>query len=99
MNKYSFKGMSIALGICDIFKPPHKILHQIDLIKPRAVILDYGCGPGNCTIAAAGGLAGRPDEKIGDNLYMVGDWVGKEGLLSNASFASAKCAAELILDV
>jgi phytoene dehydrogenase-like protein len=24
--------------------------------------------------AAAGGLAGRPDEKIGDNLYIVGDW-------------------------
>jgi hypothetical protein len=48
--------------------------------------------------AAAGGLAGRPDEKIGDNLYIVGDWVGKEGLLSNASFASAKRAADLILD-
>jgi hypothetical protein len=28
----------------------------------------------------------------------VGDWVGKEGLLSNASFASAKRAADLILD-
>jgi len=36
--------------------------------------------------AAAGGLAGRPDAKIADNLYIVGDWVGKEGLLSNASF-------------
>ena len=48
--------------------------------------------------AAAGGLAGRPDEKIGDNLYIVGDWVGKEGLLSNVSFASAKRAADLILD-
>jgi hypothetical protein len=47
--------------------------------------------------AAAGGLAGRPDVKIADNLYIVGDWVGKEGLLSNAPFASAKHAAELIL--
>ena len=28
----------------------------------------------------------------------MGDWVGKEGLLSNASFASAKRAADLILD-
>lgn len=31
-------------------------------------------------------------------MYIVGDWVGKEGLLSNASFASAKRAADLILD-
>ena len=48
--------------------------------------------------AAAGGLAGRPDLKIADNLYVVGDWVGKEGLVSNASFASAKHAAQLILN-
>jgi phytoene dehydrogenase-like protein len=48
--------------------------------------------------AATGGLAGRPDVKIADNLYIVGDWVGKEGLLSNASVASAKHAAQLILN-
>jgi hypothetical protein len=48
--------------------------------------------------AAARGLAGRPDAKIADNLYIVGDWVGKEGLLSNASFASAKHAVQLILN-
>jgi len=48
--------------------------------------------------AATGGLAGRPDTKIADNLYIVGDWVGKEGLLSNASVASAKHAAHLILN-
>jgi phytoene dehydrogenase-like protein len=48
--------------------------------------------------AATGGLAGRPDTRIADNLYIVGDWVGKEGLLSNASVASAKHAAHLILN-
>lgn len=48
--------------------------------------------------AATGGLDGRPDAKIADNLYIVGDWVGKEGLLSNASVASAKHAAHLILN-
>ena len=47
--------------------------------------------------AAAGGLAGRPDPKIADNLYIVGDWVGKEGLFSTPSFASAKRTAQLIL--
>jgi hypothetical protein len=49
-------------------------------------------------IAAAGGLAGRPDVRIADNLYIVGDWVGKEELLSNSSFASARRAAQLILN-
>ena len=48
--------------------------------------------------AATGGFAGRPDTRIADNLYIVGDWVGKEGMLSNASVASAKHAAQLILN-
>ena len=46
----------------------------------------------------SGGLAGRPDTRIADNLYIVGDWIGKEGMLSNASVASAKHAAQLILN-
>lgn len=46
--------------------------------------------------AANGGLSGRPDPRIDNGLYIVGDWVGSEGLLSNASFASAKRAAQLI---
>ena len=47
--------------------------------------------------AIDGGLSGRADPRILENLYIVGDWVGKEGLLSNASFASAKRAVQLIL--
>ena len=46
--------------------------------------------------AANGGYSGRPDPKIEDSLYIVGDWVGSEGLLSSASIASAKRAAQLI---
>jgi len=48
--------------------------------------------------AADGGLGGRPDTKIADNLYIVGDWVGKEGIVSNASVASAKRASQQILN-
>jgi phytoene dehydrogenase-like protein len=48
--------------------------------------------------AADGGLDGRPDTKIAENLYIVGDWVGKEGLVSNASVASAKRASQQILN-
>jgi len=48
--------------------------------------------------AAEGGLGGRPDTKIAENLYIVGDWVGKEGIVSNASVASAKRASQQILN-
>jgi len=49
--------------------------------------------------AAEGGITGRHDVKVSgvDDLYVAGDWVGPEGLLADASFASAKRAAEQIL--
>ena len=45
------------------------------------------------------GLAGRPGPEIPgiDNVYVAGDWVGAEGWLSDAGLASAKRAAELVL--
>jgi phytoene dehydrogenase-like protein len=45
------------------------------------------------------GTLGRPDTKVPEteNLYIVGDWIGSEGILADASFASAKRAAEQIL--
>jgi phytoene dehydrogenase-like protein len=46
--------------------------------------------------AAMGGLSGRPKPRVLEGLYIAGDWVGPEGLLSNASFASARQAAQLI---
>jgi phytoene dehydrogenase-like protein len=51
--------------------------------------------------AARGGLAGRPDVVVPEvaGLYVSGDWVGPEGLLSDASLASAERAAERILGV
>jgi phytoene dehydrogenase-like protein len=49
--------------------------------------------------AAQGGLAGRPGPAIPGcaGLYVAGDWVGPTGELADASIASAKQAAELIL--
>jgi hypothetical protein len=52
----------------------------------------------NDVTAANDGLVGQPRTRIEDNLYTVGDWVGSEALLSNASFASATEAAQLILN-
>ena len=53
MSNFSFKAMTLVLRIRDIFRPTHKVLSEVDIIKPRAHVLDYGCGPGNYTIAAA----------------------------------------------
>jgi phytoene dehydrogenase-like protein len=50
--------------------------------------------------ASQNGFDGRPSPQINGvkNLYVVGDWVGHEGWLADASFASARQAAELITD-
>jgi phytoene dehydrogenase-like protein len=77
----------------------------LDLLQPgwRQVLVKKRPLPNmvvsNALVTAAdGGLGGRPDTKIAENLYIVGDWAGKEGLLSNASVASAKRASQLILN-
>jgi phytoene dehydrogenase-like protein len=48
--------------------------------------------------AAQGGLNGRPRPDVPgvEGLYVAGDWVGPEGMLADASMASAKLAAETI---
>ncbi len=49
--------------------------------------------------AEIGGLAGRPSPTVPgvDGLYVVGDWVGDEGMLADAALASAREAARLVL--
>jgi phytoene dehydrogenase-like protein len=48
--------------------------------------------------AVDGGLAGRPGvETEIDGLYLSGDWVGAAGWLTDATMASARRAAELVL--
>jgi phytoene dehydrogenase-like protein len=75
----------------------------LDLLQPgwRQVVVKKRPLPNmvltNALVTAAnGGLSGRPDPKIEDSLYIVGDWVGPDGLLSSTSFASAKRVAQLI---
>ncbi|MCB0166731.1 MAG: NAD(P)/FAD-dependent oxidoreductase [Anaerolineae bacterium] len=48
--------------------------------------------------AEQGGLPGRPGPEVPGmaGLYVAGDWVGPVGMLSDASFASAKQAANLV---
>ncbi len=77
----------------------------LDLVQPgwRAVVVEQRFLPSMTVYhalvtAAAGGVAGRPGPVVPDirGLYVVGDWVGGDGLLVDASLASARRAAELI---
>jgi phytoene dehydrogenase-like protein len=50
--------------------------------------------------AKGGGFAGRPGSRVPgiEGLYLAGDWVGPEGFLADASAASARRAAALVLE-
>ncbi len=49
--------------------------------------------------AVSGGFAGRPGPRVPglDGLYLAGDWIGPEGFLVDASMASARQVAQLLL--
>ena len=50
-------------------------------------------------LASQGGLSGRPGSAVPGfaGLYVAGDWVGPEGLLADASLASARQAVHALL--
>jgi phytoene dehydrogenase-like protein len=76
----------------------------LELLQPgwRALVVERRFLPRMTVtnaLVTAGGLAQRPSVAVPniDGLYIAGDWVGNEGQLADASFASAKAAAELIV--
>ena len=80
--------------------------HLLDLTQPgwRAALVARRFLPhvlvSNALVTAAqGGTAGRPGPAVPDvpGLYVAGDWVGPEGMLADASLASARRAARLVL--
>jgi len=52
MSNFHFKFMSFGYKFRDFFLPPKNILKDVG-IKRGFHVLDYGCGPGSYTIAAA----------------------------------------------
>jgi phytoene dehydrogenase-like protein len=79
----------------------------LDAAQPgwREVLVDRQYLPriaavGALPTAASGGFAGRPGSAVPEieNLYLAGDWVGPEGFLTDASVASARSAARLVLE-
>ncbi len=89
----------------DPHQDEHELENLLDLMQPgwREAVLERRFLPhmmvANAHVtAAAGGTAGRPGPAVPDiaRLYVADDWVGPEGMLADASQASAKHAAELI---
>lgn len=77
----------------------------LDLVQPgwRDVLVTRRFLPsmtvtGALVTASDGGLPGRPGPAVPGfpNLYVAGDWVGPEGMLVDASLASARRAAALV---
>jgi phytoene dehydrogenase-like protein len=80
-------------GILDMMQPGWRELVRVRRFLPRMTVTQA------LVTAAQGGLAGRPGPAVPglSELYVAGDWVGSEGQLADASFASAKQAATIIL--
>lgn len=82
----------------------HELEELLDLVQPgwQRSLIERRFMPA-LTVANAlataehGGLAGRPGPAVPgiEGLFVVGDWVGTEGWLADASMASGKRAAEL----
>lgn len=69
-------------------------------IAPQQIVLErylhrIVVAGGTC-LAGSGGLSGRPAVELADRsgVFIAGDWVGAEGMLADASFASGRAAAQ-----
>jgi len=52
MRNLHFRFMTFCLKLRDLFSPPRMIVKEAG-IRPMFVVLDFGCGPGSFSIAAA----------------------------------------------
>jgi phytoene dehydrogenase-like protein len=78
-------------GLLDTIQPGWREHVVVRRFLPRLTVMNA------MATAAAGGTAGRPGPAVPGvrGLFVAGDWVGGEGLLADASVASAASAAEL----
>ncbi len=80
-------------GVMDLLQPGWREHLKVKRFRPSLTVTHA------LPRAATGGLAGRPGPGVRHvpGLSVVGDWVGQEGMLADASFASAEAVASALL--
>lgn len=79
-------------GLLDLVQPGWRDVVVYRRFLPDMIVMNA------LPLASLDGTRGRPGPQVADvpGLFVAGDWVGEEGLLVDASLASARRAAELI---
>ncbi|HJQ23717.1 MAG TPA: NAD(P)/FAD-dependent oxidoreductase [Blastocatellia bacterium] len=79
-------------GLLDLVQPGWQAVVAHRRFLPEMTVMNA------LALATQGGTAGRPGPQVDEvpGLYVVGDWVGNEGMLVDSSLASARRAAERI---
>lgn len=80
-------------GLLDLVQPGWRDVVVYRRFLPDMIVMNA------LPLASLGGTQGRPGPQVVDvpGLFVAGDWIGEEGLLVDASLASARRAAELIV--
>jgi len=97
MSNFHFKSMCFYFKFRDFLLPPKNKLKKAG-IKPGFHILDYGCGPGSYSIAAAQ-LVGKSGKVYALDIYPLGiervqDIASKKGI-TNMETICSDCATGL----
>jgi len=93
MGGTQFLFMSLVFKIRDLFTNPLRFLEEAK-ITPGARVLDYGCGPGSYSIAAAE-LVGSDGEVLALDIYSKAvETVQKKAATRGLSNVEAICAAD-----
>ncbi|HKP87448.1 MAG TPA: FAD-dependent oxidoreductase [Blastocatellia bacterium] len=79
-------------GLLDLMQPGWRDALAYRRFLPDMIVMNA------MPVAERFGTRGRPGPQVDDvpGLFVVGDWVGREGMLVDASLTSAKRAAEMI---
>jgi phytoene dehydrogenase-like protein len=80
-------------GLLDLVQPQWREAVVYKRFLPAMIVMNA------MPLASLGGARGRPDPEVSDvpGLFVVGDWVGKEGLLVDAALSSARHASDSIV--
>ncbi len=81
-------------GLLDMVQPGWRKMVVMQRLLPNMIASN------TVLTSSKGVMEKRPDIKVPgvNNLYIIGDWVGEDGMLADASFASAKAVAIKILN-